>query len=67
VITNRCAKLLGIELAAIRAAAATVEPYVRADSTKAWSLMQLEWQLRPEAYGQRRVATLTVAASLPCR
>jgi hypothetical protein len=51
---EQCAKLLGIDLAAIRAAAATVEPYVRADGTKVWSLMQLERHLRPEAYGRRR-------------
>jgi hypothetical protein len=37
-----------------RALAAKVEPYVRADSTRIWSLMQLERQLRPEAYGRRR-------------
>jgi hypothetical protein len=31
-----------------------VEPYVRADGTEVWSLMQLERRLWPEAYGQRR-------------
>jgi hypothetical protein len=31
-----------------------VEPYLRADETRVWSLMQLERQLRPEAYGWRR-------------
>ncbi len=51
---ERCAELLGIDLAVIRTAAATVEPYLRADGTKVWSLMQLERQLRPEAYGRRR-------------
>ena len=51
---ERCAELLGVDLAAICAAAANVEPYVRADGTKVWSLMQLERQLRPEAYGRRR-------------
>jgi hypothetical protein len=51
---ERCAELLGIDLAAIRAAAANVEPYLRADGTRIWSLMQLERQLRPEAYGRRR-------------
>jgi hypothetical protein len=40
--------------ATIGAAAANVEPYLRADGTKIWSLMQLERQLRPEAYGRRR-------------
>jgi hypothetical protein len=34
--------------------AANIEPYLRADGTRIWSLMQLERQLRPEAYGRRR-------------
>jgi hypothetical protein len=51
---ERCAELLGVELAAVREAAAHVEPYVRVDGTKIWSLMQLERQLRPEAYGRVR-------------
>ena len=51
---QRCAELLGVDLASIRQAAAQVEPYIRADGTKIWSLMQLERQLRPEAYGRRR-------------
>jgi hypothetical protein len=51
---ERCAELLGVDLATIREAAATIEPYVRADGTRIWSLMQLERQLRPEAYRWRR-------------
>jgi len=51
---ERCAELLGVELAAVREVAAKVEPYVRADGTRVWSLNQLERQLRPEAYGRRR-------------
>jgi hypothetical protein len=51
---ERCAELLGVDLATICAAAANVEPYLRADGAKVWSLMQLERQLRPEAYGRRR-------------
>lgn len=51
---ERCADLLGVDLAAVSRAAARVEPYVRVDGTKVWSLMQLERQLRPEAYGRRR-------------
>ena len=51
---ERCAELLGVDLATIRAAAANVEPYLRTDGTRIWSLMQLESQLRPEAYGPRR-------------
>jgi hypothetical protein len=34
--------------------AAKVEPYIRADGTKVWSVMQLERQLQPEAYRRRR-------------
>jgi hypothetical protein len=51
---DQCAQLLGIDLATIRELAANVEPYLRADGTNVWSLMQLERQLRPEAYGRRR-------------
>jgi hypothetical protein len=35
-------------------APANVQPYLRADGTRIWSLMQLERQLRPEAYRRRR-------------
>jgi hypothetical protein len=41
---ERCAELLGVDLDAIREAAAHVEPYLRVDGTKVWSLMQLERQ-----------------------
>jgi hypothetical protein len=51
---ERCAELLGVDQATISQAAAKVEPYLRADGTRIWSLMQLERQLRPEAYGRRR-------------
>ena len=51
---ERCAELLGVDLATVHELAATIEPYVRADGTRIWSLMQLERQLRPEAYGRRR-------------
>jgi hypothetical protein len=51
---ERCAELLGVDLAAVRQAAAAVEPYVRVDGTRVWSLMQLERQLRPDAYGRVR-------------
>ena len=51
---QRCAELLGVDLATVREAAAKVEPYLRADDTRIWSLMQLERRLRPEAYGRRR-------------
>ena len=51
---ERCAELLGVDLAAVREAAAKVVPFIRADGTRIWSLMQLERQLRPEAFGRRR-------------
>ena len=51
---EQCAELLGINLATVRNLAAKVEPYLRADGTRIWSLTQLERQLRPEAYGRRR-------------
>ena len=51
---ERCAQLLGIDLATVRELAAEVEPYLRADGIRIWSLMQLERQLRPQAYGRRR-------------
>jgi hypothetical protein len=51
---ERCAELLGVDLAAIQEAAAHVEPYLRVDGTKVWSLTQLERQLRPDAYGRVR-------------
>jgi hypothetical protein len=51
---ERCAELLGVDVATIQKVAANVEPYIRADGTRIWSLVQLERQLRPEAYGRRR-------------
>jgi hypothetical protein len=51
---ERCAELLGVDLDTGGELAAEVEPYVCADGTRIWSLMQLERQLRPEAYGRRR-------------
>jgi hypothetical protein len=51
---ERCAELLGVDLATVREVAANVAPYIRADGTKVWSLMQLERQLRPGAFGRRR-------------
>jgi hypothetical protein len=50
---QRCAELLGVDLTAIQEAA-QVEPYLRGDGTKVWSLMQLERHLRPDAYGRVR-------------
>ena len=54
---QQCAKLFGVDLATIQKAAAIIEPYLRADATRICSLMQLERQLRPEAYLDRRQTT----------
>ena len=51
---ERCAELVGVDLATIGKLAAVVQPYPRADGTRIWSLMQLEHQLHPEAYRRRR-------------
>jgi hypothetical protein len=51
---ERCAELLGVDLATLQTLVAEVEPYIRLDGTKVWSLMQLERRLRPEAYGRVR-------------
>ena len=51
---ERCAELLGVDLAVIQRAAADIEPYIRVDGSEVWSLMLLERQLRPEAYGRVR-------------
>jgi hypothetical protein len=51
---DRCAELPGVDLTTVQQLAANVEPYICADGTKAWSLMQLERQLRPEAYRRHR-------------
>ena len=51
---ERCAELLCVDLATVRELAAGIEPYLRADGTRIWSLTQLERQLRPEVYGRRR-------------
>jgi hypothetical protein len=51
---ERCAELLGVDLATLRPLAADVEPYLRVDGTEVWSLMQLEHRLRPETYGRVR-------------
>jgi hypothetical protein len=51
---EQCAELLDVDLATVRELAADIEPYIRSDGTEVWSLMQLERQLRPEAYRRRR-------------
>jgi hypothetical protein len=51
---QRCAELLGLDLITVRELATNVEPCLRVDGIKVWSLMQLERQLRPNTYGRVR-------------
>jgi hypothetical protein len=51
---KQCAELLGVDLATIQEAAVHIEPYLRVDGTKVWSLMQLERTICPDAYGRVR-------------
>ena len=51
---ERCAELLGVDSAIVQRAAADVEPYIRVDGSKVWSLMLLDRQLHAEAYGRVR-------------
>ena len=60
---ERCAQLLGVDLATVRELAAKVEPYIRADGTRIWSLMQLERQLRPRRTAGAAAATSTADGS----
>jgi hypothetical protein len=50
---ERCAELLGVDVATIREVAAR-SSRTSAPMARIWSLMQLERQLRPEVYGRRR-------------
>jgi hypothetical protein len=51
---ERYAQLLGVDPATIREAATNIEPYLRADGTRIWSLMQLQRRLRPKVYRRWR-------------
>ena len=62
---ERCAELLGVDLATIDEAAANVEPYIRVDGARIWSLMQLERRLRPVAYGRVRGGYLSRRRAQP--
>ena len=62
---EQCAKLLDIDLATVRELAANVEPYLRADGTRIWSLMQLERQLGPRRTAGGAAATSTADGFRP--
>jgi hypothetical protein len=60
---EQCAELLGVDLATVHELAANVEPYLRADGTRIWSLMQLERQLGPRRTAGAVAATSTADGS----
>src|SRR6266508_6681945 len=62
---DRCAELLGVDLATAQELAANVEPYIRVDGTKVWSLTQLERQLRPRRTAGAEAATSTADEPRP--
>jgi hypothetical protein len=49
---ERCVELLGVDSAIVQRAAADVEPYIRVDGSKVWSLMLLDRQRHAEAHGR---------------
>ena len=51
---ERCAELLGVDSAIVQRAAADVEPYIRVDGSKVWSLMLLDRQRHAVAHGRVR-------------
>lgn len=65
---ERCAELLGVDLATVRDTAANVEPYLRADGTRIWSLMQ--WNAcsdpRRTAGGEAATSTVDERSSSTC-
>ena len=61
-----CAELLGVDLDALQEAAAHLEPYLRVDGTRVWSLMQLERQRGPRLRsGPRRLPRPSAATGHP--
>jgi hypothetical protein len=62
---ERCAELLGVDLTTLRHVAAEVEPYIRVDGTKVYSLMQLEAGCSPTRTAGSAAATSAAAALEP--
>ena len=54
---ERCAELLGVDLATIQRAAADVEPYIRVDGSKVWSLCNWSGAFVPRHTGACGAAT----------
>jgi hypothetical protein len=53
---ERCAELLGVELAGVHDVAANVEPYIGADGTEVWSLCRLSGNYAPRRSAGARQA-----------
>jgi hypothetical protein len=62
---DRCAELLGVDLATVRELAAKVAPYICADGTRIWSLMQLDGSSGPRCTAGGEAATSTVDGFRP--
>jgi hypothetical protein len=60
---EQCAELLGVDLATVRELAAKVEPYLRADGTSIWSLMQLSGSSGPRRTAGAGAVTSTADGS----
>jgi hypothetical protein len=56
---EQCAELLGVNLATIPELAANIEPYLCADGTRIWSLMQLDASSGPRHTAGAAAATST--------
>ena len=62
---ERCAQLLGVDLATVGELTATVEPYLRADGTRIWSLMRLSGNSDPRPTAGPAAATSTADRPRP--
>jgi len=56
---EQCAELLGVDLAIVCELAANVEPYIRADGTRIWSLMSWSGNSGPRPTAGAAAATST--------
>jgi hypothetical protein len=56
---ERCAELLGVDLATIREAAANVEPYIRADGRRIWTSRSWSGSFGPRCTAGGEAATST--------
>ena len=64
-LLQQCAELLGVALATVSELVANIEPYLRADGTRLWSLTRLERQLRPRCTAGAAAATSTADRRRP--